>query len=218
MRFQKVSPNYVIAVYTKHKELPNTQICVSKAFYSKLNIDEVFVDLKEGLGVSSESGVKVRIRLRDISTQPVVTKNTTFRVLPQGLSVNQTRAYIAILITKLLYTSDYVDQYQNRYRLIVENSHSEKFDRRSFTFNSDIPFDKLLEKIKEHTQKIVKEHYDGTIVFDYEKNQKKTHRIILYRAGSVLNNCRFKGSKSFTIDFPNYSSAEVVEYLLEETK
>ena len=86
--------------------------------------------------------------------------------------------------------------------------------KRRFTFNSELPINVLFDILKQDIDNMVKDNYDDSIIFDFGGNkQRKTHRIILYKSGSKKNHEQAKNSRSFVIDFPNFSSMEIIDLL-----
>lgn len=175
----------------------------SKTFFSSRKFDFLLGKIGNFFNeFEDEDAVKIKITLVDKI-------NSTSKTIYRYIKINDdVRKYIQGIKDDIMGIKNIADVVL-KYRVTIRNCCSVDSDFKGFQINCNDELEEVVKMLKLLFDEIIKINLDNDIIFVDSVNRSSTHRIIVH------NESRSKG---FSIKFPNYSSGEVRDLLIQRIK
>lgn len=189
----------------------------SKRFFFNGNHDQLFDGLKGiALDLTSKSEeYPVRVVCKDLVNNK--SKSFTFySTIPKDKeSLIQFQDDFR---DRINYIEDTLDTNADVYRVSIDNHLSNEFDTKCFRFQSLQPEKNIIDSIKSRMELLSQKIQDENsgYVFDGDTQDSKTHRVLITKANHREDGVKYLNLQSFTMRFPNHSSAVIIQRFLEE--
>lgn len=168
----------------------------SKSFHSQMTKDILLKKIQRIIPSSSAPETKLRIILIDKKNQE--SQSVSVIVDPDACIENIKDLVIS--------EGGFFNPDGSQYRILLRNCHSHLSDCRSFCVYSNDSLDSVTIRMKSLIEEVISENNDEDIVFSPLRGS--THRVII----TDKDGC----GKHFSIKFPNFSSQELRDLLIEK--
>lgn len=194
-------------MFFSYKNSLGDRIQGSKNFYSNKDVEFLFKSLHKKFGSEGKGNNKVRFGIRDL-IEASNNRSDTFYVSNDVLDGG--------IKSKFFEIKHVCNLKDMCYRVVVDNCDSNVFDRKSMTIQCTDSLDVVFNKIKKLLHDIIEDQKDDFVVFT-TRQHNSTHRIMVHKSGHYDDYTNLN-SKWFSIKFPNFSSSEVIELMVNKIK